>query len=160
MNITICILFPQIYYIYLGSFQKTIVQKFQILCVLIPSSICFSFCFKRLLLSHTLFRNMKLQDINQLRMIILKICVHFISYTFMAIGESCRCLAFHYRTTHIWISVIITTTLKAVFFPKCTKQQYFLLNRNYYKCWMKDTIRTEISQTAVAPQKTSTTCQP
>jgi hypothetical protein len=33
----------------------------------------------------------------------------------MATGESCRCLAFQYRTPHIWMSVIITVTLKAIF---------------------------------------------
>jgi hypothetical protein len=33
----------------------------------------------------------------------------------MATGESCRCLAFQYRTAHIWMSVIITANLKAIF---------------------------------------------
>jgi hypothetical protein len=74
-------------------------------------------------------------------------------------GESWRCLAFQHGTTRIWMSVIITATLKAIF-PKCRQQQYFLLNRNYYKWWMKDTIRNEISLSAVAPCKTSTNCQP
>jgi hypothetical protein len=34
----------------------------------------------------------------------------------MGTGESCRCLAFQYRITYIWMSVIITAILKAIIF--------------------------------------------
>jgi hypothetical protein len=69
----------------------------------------------------------------------------------MTTAENCRCLVFQYRATHIWIGAIIRDTIKAFFFAKYRKQQYFLLKRNYYKQWLKDSIRTGISLIAVAP---------